>query len=276
LDKKREMTPETEKNLVSVIIPTYNRAGIIGDTIRSVLNQTYDQFEIIVVDDGSSDNTRQVLEKFNDQRIRYFWYANSGLPAVARNRGLALARGEFIAFVDSDDIWLPEKLAKQVKILKENPDIFLVYTKCFIRKNGKTFSISPKNPKSGDIFIRLYMAYNFIPCLTVLMRNSNTLYCFDENPALRAAEDYDLWLRIAHKERITFIDEPLGIYSMHSENISSDALETLKKWELIIKKFKADVPPVIFCRKYLSFYYRSFFLMTLALKNNLLGKLKRA
>lgn len=117
---------EGEPGLVSVIIPTYNRAYIIGPTIDSVLAQTYRNFEIIVVDDGSKDDTRAVLEKYGDQ-VRYLYQPNAGL-AAARNTGLAAARGEFIAFQDSDDLWLPWKLEVQVSVMRHIPALCLVWT----------------------------------------------------------------------------------------------------------------------------------------------------
>lgn len=249
-----------KKDLVSVIIPTYNRANTITETVRSVLNQTYDKFEIIIIDDGSTDNTKDSVLKIDDLRIRYFWHEHTGLPAISRNIGLKMAGGEYIAFLDSDDIWLPQKLEKQVQFLKDYSDIFLVYSKCFIRSNGKIISVAPLNPKTGSIFNELYLRCNFVPILTVMMRNAEGRqpYSFDENKVLRAAEDYDLFLEIAYRERIAYIDEPLAIYSLHSRNISSDALANFKKAEYIMKKFGPFVPIPVRIIKYLTFY-RQFF-----------------
>ena len=103
-----------EDPLVSVIIPTYNRAGVIKETINSIINQTYSNFEIIIVDDGSTDNTGDIIKTFQDDRIKYYWKKNTGLPSKARNVGLKHVNGEFIAFLDSDDIWLPKKIETQL------------------------------------------------------------------------------------------------------------------------------------------------------------------
>jgi len=117
-----------EKKLVSVIIPTFNRADLIEYSIISVLNQTYQNFEIIIIDDGSTDNTREVVHSIKDKRIKYIYYKHVGLPASARNKGIMIARGEFIAFLDSDDIWLPKKLEMQIKTFNKIPNLLLVAT----------------------------------------------------------------------------------------------------------------------------------------------------
>ena len=106
---------------VSVIIPTYNRAHLVGRAIRSVLNQTYQDFEIIVVDDGSTDNTEEVVKSFNDPRIRYIRHEKNRGGSAACNTGIRAARGEYIAFQDSDDEWLPEKLEKQMQVFENTP-----------------------------------------------------------------------------------------------------------------------------------------------------------
>jgi len=107
---------------VSVIIPAYNRANIVRETVDSVLRQTYAQFEVIVVDDGSTDNTREVLATYRDPRVRYFYKTNGGLSS-ARNFGLSAATGEYIAFLDSDDVWRPWKLSAQVEIFRRHSDV---------------------------------------------------------------------------------------------------------------------------------------------------------
>jgi len=119
-----------EKNpTVSVIISTYNRAHLIGRAIQSVLNQTYQDFEVIVVDDGSTDNTEEIVKSFNDPRIRYIRHEKNKGAAAARNTGIKAARGKYIAFQDSDDEWLPEKLEKQMKVFENAPpEAGVVYT----------------------------------------------------------------------------------------------------------------------------------------------------
>lgn len=254
-----------QKDIVSVIIPTYNRAHIIGRTVGSVLNQTYGNFEIIVIDDGSTDQTRDAVMRFNDRRIRYVQQEYAGLPAICRNRGLRLAGGEYVAFLDSDDLWLPQKLSRQIEFMRNNPQAFLVYSRCFVQEDGKVVAVEPRRPKSGYVFEDLYLAYNFIPCLTVMMRNpgSHKDYFFDEHPQLKAAEDYDLWLTIAMGERIGYIDEPLAIYVKHRGSISAEKLATLKKWKFIMDKFAPSVSKQALIKKRTSLYAKYIFFNTI-------------
>jgi glycosyltransferase involved in cell wall biosynthesis len=207
--------------LVSVIIPTYNRADYLKLALKSVLEQTYKNIEVIVVDDGSMDNTAEVVADFNDPRIKYFYQKNTGLPAATRNRGLREASGEYIAFLDSDDLWLPEKLEIQVDYLRNQPDYHLAYSNAWIiDETGarKGLIMDLELFKEGKIFKDL-VKYNFIPQLTVLMKRKvfDEIKFFNEDPALRAVEDYEYWLRVAlRRYKIGFVKEPLAIYRAHS------------------------------------------------------------
>lgn len=207
---------------VSVIIPTYNRANLIRETINSVLNQTYQNFEILIIDDGSTDNTKTVVQSFKDSRIKYILQKHCGLPAKARNKGLNVAKGEFIAFLDSDDIWLPQKLGKQIDIIEKNPDILLVST------NGITFP--SKYPfkffsikENKRISFRLLLKGNFVKNSSVLMKKSviDAIGLLDENFQLKAMEDYDYWLRLLkYKDKsILILKEILIKYRIHKLSI---------------------------------------------------------
>jgi len=253
----RHIVEETvERGLVSVIIPTYNRGALIRETIQSVVNQTYKSIEVLVIDDGSTDNTREIVEYINDSRIKYCWFENSGLPAVARNRGLRIARGEYIAFQDSDDLWVLDKLQKQIDYLEKHRDIFLLYSQHYIQKDGELIGVSPLTLKAGYIFHELYCSYNFIPIITVVMRNRGLAnqYFNDEDKRLRAIEDYDLWLTIARSEKIGYIKEPLAIYRVHPGNISLDAVPFLKRFKLVMKKHAPYVPKWMKARRYMNYY----------------------
>lgn len=214
---------------VSVIIPTYNRANLLPRAIKSVLNQTYKDFELIIVDDGSTDNTKKVVEEFQkkDPRIKYIWQKNSGGEARPRNMGIRHSKGEYIAFLDSDDEWLPEKLEKQVKLLNGDKKTGLVYTNAKILRNSKysektIFELI--NPKRGIIYKDLFLNRDrhFIPTLTVIVRKNifEKVGYFDEK--LKFAPDYDLWLRIAKHTYVDYIDEVLAIYYIHDSNISKN------------------------------------------------------
>ncbi|MBD2771541.1 glycosyltransferase family 2 protein [Iningainema tapete] len=198
---------------VSVIIPTYQRANLVSQAIESVLAQTYTDYEIIVVNDGSTDNTIEVLEYFGE-KITVIHQENQG-SAAARNTGIKVAQGQYIALLDHDDIWLPTKLEKQVSYLDSHPKIGLVYsdTLYFNEKgllpgsHAKFFPVPPVL-QSWTLFVR-----NTIPtCSVVMMRRKclDDVGLFDET--LPPCDDYDLWLRLVEKWPIHFLNEPLVHY----------------------------------------------------------------
>ena len=199
---------------VSVIIPTYNSAQYIAEAIESVLAQTYKDYEIIVVDDGSIDNTREVLKPFMDKII--YVYKENGGQASARNLGIKMSKGEYIAFLDSDDIWLPQKLELQVELLDSRPEVGLVYSDNYrFTDDEGIIGLGSQRVQglSGMVFNSLFLK-NFIPTLTVMVRRKclDDVGLFDESKHIVHSEDYDLWLRIAKKYEIAYIDKPLAKY----------------------------------------------------------------
>lgn len=213
------MAPE-----VSIIIPTYNRALLLQKAIQSVLDQTFQDFEIIVVDNYSEDNTIEDVKSFKDERIKIINIRNNGIIAKSRNRGLKESRGDYIAFLDSDDMWLPEKLELQVEYLRERPEYHLVYSNTWIiNENGvrKGLFLKSEYFKEGEIFDELVKS-NFIPQLTVLMKREvfENIGFLNEDPSLRAVEDYEYWLRVALRYKIGFVKEPLAMYRVHSGGAS--------------------------------------------------------
>jgi len=245
-----------ESPKVSVIIGAYNCEKFIEETIRSVMGQTFKDWELIVVDDGSSDNTCGIVQRIDDERIRLIRLAkNSGLPAVSRNTGIRAARGEYIAFLDHDDIWLPEKLSKQVELMEKDKDLFLVYSRCYNQKDAKIIRVSPPNPVSGHVFEKLFLR-NCILCSSVMIRPSDgdTPYMFKEDKELSTVEDYDLWLSIAREKKISFIDEPLVIYRIHSQMASASIPLFFRRHKFIINKYSCLVPGYLSLRAYACFY----------------------
>lgn len=243
---------------VSVIIGAYNCEKFIEETVQSVIDQTFKDWELIVVDDCSTDSTGEKIRAISDRRIRIIRLdANSGRPAVPRNVGIKNSRGEYIAFLDHDDIWLPVKLERQVRFMEQNSDVFLLYSRCFIQKDGNIIDIAPARPKAGSIFCELFLADNLLPCSTAMMRNRKDcdLYLFNEDRALMAIEDYDLWLSIAYRNKVAFIEDPLAIYRIHSRNTSSEVMPFFKRMKIVIKKYGHLVPKTVLLRKYLYFYY---------------------
>ena len=240
----------------SVIIPTYNRANYIGDCINSVLNQTFQDFEILIVDDGSTDNTHEIVNRIRDNRISYQKIDNSGGPATPRNIAIKSAKGQIISFLDSDDLWLPTKLEKQ-KAIFENKKVDFVYSYAtsFNHDGDKESIIKYRFKRSGNLFFWL-LFYAFIPTLTVSVKKEVFAKCglFDETLSLRAVEDYDLWLRMASNNiSFGFINEPLAKYRLHDEQISYNILGDLDKLKQVLLKHKnSPFPYSYFVNKALS------------------------
>jgi glycosyltransferase involved in cell wall biosynthesis len=210
---------------VSVIIPTYNRANFIDKAIKSVLNQNYQDFEIIVVDDGSTDNTEETVKSFNNFKIRYICHTNNQGVSAARNNGIRASRGKYIALLDSDDEWLPEKLDKQIKVFKsEFPEVGVVYSNVlYIDESGKNMN-KLGNPKKieGHIYEDL-LGGNYVGTSSTLLIKKecfNRVGSFDD--LLDAENDWDMWIRIAKYYRFVLIKVPLVKYRFHSNRISNN------------------------------------------------------
>jgi glycosyltransferase involved in cell wall biosynthesis len=219
---------------VSVIVPTYNRAHFLAEAIQSVLDQTFQDFEVMVVDDGSTDNTKEVVDRFQDPRIKYIYRRNRGLSA-ARNTGIKASIGEYIALLDSDDIWLPQNLELNVKLLDSRPDIALVCSDLYEFNNdtGATIRRLWRN-RSGRYWRELqdgtrqplteYLSGRAsLRIVTVIMRRQ----VFDEagyfDEALQAFEDFDMYVRIFQRfSSIGIINMPLVRVRKHRAHLSRD------------------------------------------------------
>ena len=238
---------------VSVIVPTYNRADLLPQALASVLGQSYGDFELLVVDDGSTDNTADVVARIGDARIITIAQEHSGLPAVGRNTGMRWAAGPFIAFLDSDDLWLPDKLVQQVALMEANPALGLSYTNCYRftddpTRHEPTPLLRPQDMLSGDAFDQLYGRPK-IPNLTVMIRSAVVadVGYFDEDPQLKANEDYEYWLRIAARYPFGHITAPLALYKAHSGGISKAAVASGRSKLCMIKKLDRLYPETTTC-----------------------------
>lgn len=228
---------------VSVIIPTYNRGSLISRAVESVLAQTFTDYELIVVDDGSTDQTQQVLAKFK-KRIRYIFQENSGVSA-ARNHGIREATGEYIAFLDSDDYWIPDKLSQQVKVLDNHLNFGIVYTRMpIINENGDVVGMKPSGI-SGQNFEELLEVWGDIPTSTVMTRKE----CFEKaglfDTELNTMEDIDMWLRIARFYDLFEIKgKVLAYYYRHSNQVTMDRIKVygglVKVCEKIMRLFPGE------------------------------------
>jgi glycosyltransferase involved in cell wall biosynthesis len=219
--------------IVSVIIPVFNAEKFIAATLDSVKKQTYQNWECIIIDDGSTDSSKQVIDNFikKDNRFHYLLGEHGGVSR-ARNMGIAAARGEFIALLDHDDLWAPTKLYKQVAILFQRPEVGLVYSDAFIQSSKKTILYSSETkPYRGKVFHRL-VRRDFITCQTAIIRKkllSERKAAFI--PELEMAEEFELFLWIAARSEIDFVDEPLATHIVHGGN------DSIKRYELVLPDF---------------------------------------
>ncbi len=227
---------------VSIICPTFNRAAQLPRAIKSVLNQSYSDFELIIVDDASTDDTARKVKEFAEPRIRYVCFPeNRGAPS-ARNEGIRMARGKLISFQDSDDEWLPGKLQKQVEyLLSRGPETGLVYTRVGRIADGRRELLPAKPLQSGEpefVHDKL-LSGNFITIHTLVRRE-----CFDKTGVfdedLPRLQDWDLWLRISNHYRIGFIDEPLVDVHISDDAISKQDNKLAEAMGVIVEKYVDD------------------------------------
>lgn len=230
--------------MVSVIIPAYNRGDRIERSIQSVLSQTYINMEIIVIDDGSTDDTRDIISKIHDERIKYFYQENAG-ACIARNRGIQLAKGEFIAFHDSDDVWYQNKLERQMRVFKDNPNIDLVFCKLVQKRKNGNVIFSPDHIREG-ILNPVENLFG-IGTITLLARKEVfEKYKFDEQ--LPRFQELELLYRISASYTLYCLDEGLAEYNLGEDSISSNPFKMLRACELILEKhpqMKSNHPKMV-------------------------------
>jgi glycosyltransferase involved in cell wall biosynthesis len=217
---------------LSVVIPAYNNAHLLGHAVQSVREQQHSDLEIIVIDDGSTDNTVEVLEQLSGSDLRSVRQENAG-PAAARNRGIAEASGEWIAFLDADDHWLPGKLSAQFDALQETHGAEFSYTDALMRfPDGYETTAKARN-SNGDLFSDLVWG-NQLSTGTLLVRRR----CFDEvglfNTGLRTAEDWDMWLRLASRFQSVYVDRALTSCLATTHRAQKYGLGMLEKCTLAV------------------------------------------
>jgi glycosyltransferase involved in cell wall biosynthesis len=228
---------------VSVIIPAYNRADYIRETVESVLSQTYSDYEVIVINDGSTDQTEEALRPWiEDGSIRYVWQENQG-EAASRNHAMRLAKGKYFAFLDSDDLFLPTKLEKQVAYLDAHPEVGLVHSS-FIKfsENGPDLGFRDMSPLTGEIYPKILLDWSrLIVPSTVMVRASVMADVGDFDPNIGWGPDQDMWHRITKKYPIGVIPEALSKYRVHPGNISANKVPAAGFLALNLQKaFDAD------------------------------------
>ncbi len=220
--------------IASVIIPTYNRKDMLLEAIKSVQNQTLQDFEIMIGDDGSEDGTGDVVKSLNDNRIHYHWEVNKGTPSGARNWGIENSSGKYIAFLDDDDIWLKTKLEKQVKLMENNPELGLCHTLMVDKKTGEP--LFNMDVKDGNVFEDYFMSNNFIGLPTVVFRRDVIREIGLTDTNLCAVADFEFWLRIARLYPIRLLPEALVRYRV-GEGIGADIKNLMDEIMYIVDKF---------------------------------------
>jgi len=242
--------------IVSVVVPVFNMEKHIEQTLSSIKNQSFTSFEVLVIDDCSTDSTQSIIEKFvkSDSRFKYInTLQNSNKPAVPRNIGLTHVRGKYVAFLDHDDIWFRKKLEHQIKVLENCPDLAMVHSHLwdFTERSKIRGLVLLSNPYRRLASHELLRKHNVVQCSSTLIRTEvlKELKGFDERIELRAIEDYHLWLRLSRKYKIAYISEIHGLYRNTTNSTSTQVALSVKHNFLDTHegtRIKESAPPLIF------------------------------
>ena len=229
-------------SLVSIVIPTYNHAPMLQRALATVVEQTYQNWNAIVVNNFSTDNTLEVVTAFNDPRIQCVNFRNNGVIGASRNEGIALATGKYVAFLDSDDTWFPTKLERCVEILESGFDL-VCHAEYWIDESGKSRLVA-YGPSEAATHHNLIYKGNRISTSATVVRTAllKEVHGFDVAPEWISTEEYDLWIRLAAmSDKFSFISEPLGEYHRHDKNVSANIEKHLAaELALLAKHFSAN------------------------------------
>ena len=228
-------------DLVSIIMPSYNTGGYIKNSIESVLAQTYENWELIIVDDCSTDDTDSIVGQFSDKRIRYLKNKKNSGAAISRNYALREAKGRWIAFLDSDDLWLPEKLEKQIAFMENNGYSFS-YTDYKIRWNGK--NEDPRVYTGPDVVNRKRM-YKYCYFSTITVMYDRNVVGLIQIADIKKNNDYAMWLQIIEKTNCYRFPECLSVYCKHDNSVSSGSKLKLIKHHYIMFRKALNRSPVV-------------------------------
>lgn len=221
--------------MVSVIVLTWNRAQLLSEAVESILNQTYPEFELLIIDNESTDHTEEYVSSLTEGRIRYFRHANRGNLSVNRNYGISQAKGDFIAFCDDDDLWEPAKLETQLRIFEQHPEAAMVCSDgLFFSKKG-VLGYLIKRKESGWITLDdLLSGRNDVVMSSAMIRREvfKDVGKWEEDPEIFTVEDYNLWVRIAARHPIYYLNEPLVRIRVH------EAMSSHKDTRIMMAKVK--------------------------------------
>ncbi|MEB3178368.1 MAG: glycosyltransferase [Nostocaceae cyanobacterium] len=228
---------------VSVILPAYNAEKTIISTIESIQKQTFHDWEIILINDGSTDNTLELINTIKDERIKIFSYENAGI-SLARNRGIDQAKGDYIAFIDADDLWTPDKLEAQIKALQKSPEAGLAYSwTSIMNENGEVFYSGTPISYEGDVYANLLL-WNFLICgSNPLIRRKAIEQAGEFEPTLCCGEDWDYWLRIASRWHFALVPKVQVLYRKSSGSLTSKMGVTQEYSLMVIDRAFQSAPP---------------------------------
>ncbi|MUG99150.1 glycosyltransferase [Scytonema sp. UIC 10036] len=231
-------------SVISVVIPAYNAERTIWETIDSVLKQSFQDFELIVINDGSKDRTLEIVRSIQDERVKIFSYDNGGLP-VARNRGISHATGEYIAFLDADDLWTPDKLELQLAALQQHPEAGVAYswTVCMIEE-GEALSYRqlPPTTFTGNIYSELLQSNFIAHGSNVLVRREAVDSVGDFDPACTSCADWDYWLRLAARWQYVLVPQNQIFYRRTLGSMSSNVEVMEERGLFMIEKAYREAP----------------------------------
>lgn len=238
---------ESNYPLVSIVIPSYNQAKYIAYNLDSILGQTYSNFEVLFIDDGSTDTTAEILKNYTakDSRIKYFYQKNSE-RAVARSYGISLSQGKYLCLVDSDDTWVSDKLEKQVAVMENDPDIVLCYASVnrIDPDNKKLKNADRQQEGYSGLVYRYLLMRNFIPSVTPMIRRSAIEGIGDQVTDYIPYEDWDFWLRISRRGKFYHIKEALGNYRIHpQQSVQNVKAHRIEEVTLKVLDANTQVPP---------------------------------
>ena len=227
---------------VSLVIPTYNGSKYLRQTIESALTQTYQDIEVIVIDDGSDEDIAELLRPYGES-VRLCRTERRG-PAAARNLGVRLSTGQYIGFLDHDDLWAPEKTEVQVRVMNEEKDCGLVYSHPqLIDGSGQTLTADlPEHLPSGRVFLDFLSQNRIITFSATLIRTAifREVGGLDESPVCLTCDDYDLWLRIAYRYEVRFVPGSWLYYRVHEGNLLGNYEQNLRAHDYVLNKWATD------------------------------------
>jgi len=242
-----EQRKQIDEPLVSVVVPSYNHEAYIEECILSVLNQTYKNIELIVVDDGSTDRSREILERLQNQfHFVLLFQENQGISKTM-NKAISLSHGKYISSSASDDFMMPDKIERQVNYMESDPDCSLVFGKVHMVDNNSQIIegltvVDPVEDVVGSVPFEKLIEGNCIPAASVMYKKEAWEQCgkYDENSII---EDWGLWLEFAYSGKIVYLDEYFAYYRWHGDNLTSNTLKMYTAAWKIVQNWKDRMPP---------------------------------